>query len=1088
MLELKNICKTYRPKKGVPVQALKNVSLKFTEKGMVFILGKSGCGKSTLLNCIGGLDTFDSGELVIKGKSSKDFSGSDFDSYRNTFIGFIFQEYNILSEFNVEKNIALALELQGKKATKERVQELLRDVDLADQGKRKTNELSGGQKQRIAIARALIKDPEIIIADEPTGALDSVTGKQVFDTLKKLSKDKLVIVVSHDREFAENYADRIIEMKDGVVISDETKRHIEGQKLNEGVSVIGDDVIHIKAGHVVTQKEVEFITKYIQKRGDSEAFISLNPNTNVKFRDIAKIDDNNASEKFDKTTAEDLKTRTYDRKDLKLIRSRLKFKDSFKMGASGLKAKPVRLVFTIILSFIAFAMFGIVDTASAFNFVDNTTKSIIDSNIKYVSFTKHNAKFREGKLQYYDTSNSMMTGSDIEALSLKVDTTLQPVYTLGSRYSSGLSLRESFKSYESSYYSNTGYYVTRAGGIVEFTKDQLEGMGCKILYGAMPISSTSAPYEVLITKYQLESFKQYGYRENTSEGTTNALTSEELTQNPELIVGKVLRFNQQEFKIVGVVDTNFDMERYSVLAGSGTSTDGMLSSSSSEDSMSTYLLSMELSDIQNYSIHNLLVVGKDVIGNILSSGSESISAGIGTNSSVAYSTRVMYEGGYIDYQPMLFSNQITAVATENNVKDYVVGEKNTSHTAVEYLYKSGKTDLGENGIMLSYEQLNNLYNAKMQSNVDSSGRKNNENVYFAQDKLVSLYGNNTTFVSELINKVGVVEATYGVYAEYKIFTDDKATNERISILMAILSRMNTTNSETQEYLQAKALFNTYKSSVFQTDFDAIVSVLNDVEGVLIYTDSDGNRSEITSEICGIFVENTKNNIEHEFDTTMLVGNQVNRTIRNNINSRGVYSFAIGVMPTDEKKIAKLVDFHNENRKIDDNTWSSNITEEECEVKEIYLLENEVTLTMDKVIGIVEEIATVLLYVGIGFCVFAALMLMNFISTSISYKKREIGILRALGSKKSDVFGIFFNESLIIAAINFVLATIATGVVCGIINTSLRSEYGLLISIFNFGVRQIGLIMLVSVAVAFVSSLLPVYRIAKKQPIDAINNR
>lgn len=1085
MLELKNICKTYRPKKGVPVQALKNVSLKFTEKGMVFILGKSGCGKSTLLNCIGGLDTFDSGELVIKGKSSKDFSGSDFDSYRNTFIGFIFQEYNILSEFNVEKNIALALELQGKKATKERVKELLDEVDLADQGKRKTNELSGGQKQRIAIARALIKDPEIIIADEPTGALDSVTGKQVFDTLKKLSKDKLVIIVSHDREFAENYADRIIEMKDGVVISDETKRHIEGQKLNEGVSVIGDDVIHIKAGHVVTQKEVEFITKYIQKRGDSEAFISLNPNTNVKFRDIAKIDDNNASEKFDKTTAEDLKTRTYDRKDLKLIRSRLKFKDSFKMGASGLKAKPVRLVFTIILSFIAFAMFGIVDTAGAFNFVDNTTKSIIDSNIKYVSFTKSDAKFYEGKLQFYD--NSMMTGSDIEALSLKVDTTLQPVYTLGSRYSSGLSLRESFKSYDI-YYSNTGYYVTRAGGIVEFTKDQLEGMGCKILYGAMPISSTSAPYEVLITKYQLESFKQYGYRENTSEGTTNVLTSEELTQNPELIVGKVLRFNQQEFKIVGVVDTNFDMERYSALAGSGTSTDGMLSFSSSEDSMSTHLLSMELSDIQNYSIHNLLVVGKDVIGNILSSGSESISAGIGTNSSVVYSTRTMYESGYVDYQQMLFSDQITAVATENNVKDYVVGEKNTSHTAVEYLYKSGKTDLGENGIMLSYEQLNNLYDNKMQSNIDSSGRKNNDYVYFAEHELVPLYGNNTTFVSELINKVGEVGATYGVVAKYKIFTDDKATNERISILMHILDNLNTTNNTLENYKNAKELFDTYKSSVFQTDIDAIVSALNGIEGVLVYTDNDDNRSEITSEICGIFVENTKNNIKHEFDTTMIVGNQVNRTIRNNINSQGVYSFAIGVMPTDEKKIAKLVDFHNENRKIDDNTWSSNITEEECEVKEIYLLENEVTFTMDKVIGIVEEVATILLYVGIGFCVFAALMLMNFISTSISYKKREIGILRALGSKKSDVFGIFFNESLIIAAINFVLAAIATGVVCAIINTELRSEYGLLISIFNFGVRQIGLIMLVSIAVAFVSSLLPVYRIAKKQPIDAINNR
>ena len=149
------------------------------------------------------------------GKSSSTFSKSDFDSYRNTYVGFIFQEYNILSEFSIEDNLSLALELQGKKKDKEKVDYLLKQVDLDGFAKRKPNTLSGGQKQRIAIARALIKDPKIIMADEPTGALDSKTGKQVFDTLKKLSKDHLVIVVSHDREFSEIYGDRIIELKDG---------------------------------------------------------------------------------------------------------------------------------------------------------------------------------------------------------------------------------------------------------------------------------------------------------------------------------------------------------------------------------------------------------------------------------------------------------------------------------------------------------------------------------------------------------------------------------------------------------------------------------------------------------------------------------------------------------------------------------------------------------------------------------------------------------------------------------------------------------------------------------------------------------
>lgn len=188
MLEVKHLKRIYRVKKAEPVYALNDISLKFPEKGLVFILGKSGSGKSTLLNVMGGLDVADEGEIIIDGKSSKDFSKGEMDSYRNTYLGFIFQEYNILSDFNVKENIALALQLQHKKATDEEVEKILEQVDLAGYGKRKPNELSGGQKQRVAIARALVKEPKIIFADEPTGALDSNTGKQVFDTLKNFQR------------------------------------------------------------------------------------------------------------------------------------------------------------------------------------------------------------------------------------------------------------------------------------------------------------------------------------------------------------------------------------------------------------------------------------------------------------------------------------------------------------------------------------------------------------------------------------------------------------------------------------------------------------------------------------------------------------------------------------------------------------------------------------------------------------------------------------------------------------------------------------------------------------------------------------
>lgn len=226
MFEVKNLKKTYYPKKGVPVEALKGVNLAFGDKGIVFILGRSGSGKSTLLHLMGGLDRATEGELILNGTSSKEFSAADYDNYRGEFLGFVFQEYNLLPEFTVRENIALGLELIGRKA--ENIDEMLRLVGLEDMAARKPMELSGGQRQRVAIARALAKDPKIIFADEPTGALDEETGQEILSLLKKLSAEKLVIVVTHDREFAEKFGDRIIELSGGCVISDTGE--INGEK------------------------------------------------------------------------------------------------------------------------------------------------------------------------------------------------------------------------------------------------------------------------------------------------------------------------------------------------------------------------------------------------------------------------------------------------------------------------------------------------------------------------------------------------------------------------------------------------------------------------------------------------------------------------------------------------------------------------------------------------------------------------------------------------------------------------------------------------------------------------------------------
>jgi len=220
MLNLIHVFKTYRPKKGKDAEALKDINLAIAEKGLVFLLGKSGSGKSTLMNLIGGLDTPNQGEIHFYGKNIVSLSREDLDAYRNTTVGFIFQEFNLIESFSVYKNIILSLELQGKEAKREDVIHLMESLELIPEIDRMPYELSGGQKQRVSIARALIKKPKIILADEPTGSLDSETGKQIFEVLKSLSKEQLVIVVSHDREYAEMYGDRIIELSDGRVIKD----------------------------------------------------------------------------------------------------------------------------------------------------------------------------------------------------------------------------------------------------------------------------------------------------------------------------------------------------------------------------------------------------------------------------------------------------------------------------------------------------------------------------------------------------------------------------------------------------------------------------------------------------------------------------------------------------------------------------------------------------------------------------------------------------------------------------------------------------------------------------------------------------
>ena len=221
MLEFRNIKKTYHVG-GIETKALDDISVAFREKEFVAILGTSGSGKTTCLNIIGGLDHYDSGELTIKGKKTSDFSDQDWDAYRNNSVGFVFQNYNLISHLGIIANVELGMTLSGvsTEEKRKRALEVLEQVGLKEHLHKKPNQLSGGQMQRVAIARALANNPEILLCDEPTGALDTVTSAQIMDLIKNVAEDRLVIMVTHNPEIAEKYADRIIRFQDGKIISD----------------------------------------------------------------------------------------------------------------------------------------------------------------------------------------------------------------------------------------------------------------------------------------------------------------------------------------------------------------------------------------------------------------------------------------------------------------------------------------------------------------------------------------------------------------------------------------------------------------------------------------------------------------------------------------------------------------------------------------------------------------------------------------------------------------------------------------------------------------------------------------------------
>ena len=543
MLELVNVKKIYTTKAG-DTAALNDLSVTFPANGLVFVTGKSGSGKTTLLNVVGGLDGIDEGDIVIQGKKFSEFSDEEYDSYRNTFVGFIFQEYNLLSEYTVEKNIRIANELQGVESNIDEINKLLKEVDLEGLNNRLPSQLSGGQKQRVAIARALIKNPKIIMADEPTGALDSVTGVQVLETLKKLSKERLVLVVSHDLELAERYADRIIRLVDGKLVEDITLE----DKTIEGNTAENEKDFIVKAGADLTKQETNDLVMAVKNKKN----IVLSENITVRNK-----------------KATEYKEEKYNGEQVKLVSSKMKYRSAAELGLKSLVVKPLRLAFTILLSVIAFAVFGLFDTIASFentkvlaNLINNTREyNAIQISTEHVG----------------STETTKLTFSDAEIKKIKTQTgfNFRPIYDVNDKNYTGISKDVSItETLYSNHAIGKDYYMKSIDGFIEFGVDEItsdgiidkNGFNYKILYGEYPtlkykeggVVDEDSFYNIAISSYMAESIIYW------LQG--NALNGQMISTPEELVVkNATITLSQKMYTIVGIIDCGEIPTKYDIL-------------------------------------------------------------------------------------------------------------------------------------------------------------------------------------------------------------------------------------------------------------------------------------------------------------------------------------------------------------------------------------------------------------------------------------------------------------------------------------------------------------------------------------------
>ncbi len=1073
MLEIRGLKKVYKAKKGgAQVRALDGVSIRFPEKGMVFLLGKSGSGKSTLLNLCGGLDAPDEGEIVIKGRSSKDFTQSDFDSYRNTFVGFVFQEYNILNEFSVEDNIALALELQGKGRDRAQVKAILAQVDLLDFAKRKPNTLSGGQKQRVAIARALVKNPEILLADEPTGALDSNTGKQVFDTLKKLSADKLVIVVSHDREFAEIYGDRIIELKDGKVVSDVTKEKIAATRAGDNLTFIGEDTIAVQDGSRLTDADMGRIRDFLT-RSKGKVLLSCGQKEIDGFRKAARIDEDGGREAFEATDEASIPQKAYTEADSKFIRSKLPFRHALRIGASNLRVKPFRLIFTILLSFIAFTMFGLFSTLTFYDEKSVMLDSYLLADYDTLTLEKHyrydSVEYvrATGEENYRYTSNegtARFTPAEMQEFRDKYGAAFG-LYN----YSTYASYEHSIENLSQTSLSSLSYYNAN---IYYFAESASADTGLEFAAGESDLSAYGKD-DVAISSYLFDSIRRFGLAEVGRDEWGNPISGKEIPlEDYADIIGKDLFFH------------GFDREVYLTVRGVFRADPG----EKYEALQSATGYNAELSQLA-YELQTL--VASSLCGAVLVSD-EFYDAHIEdfAPDPRGESARPDYIAELEDVAYTYAQDESTVSGQFHNLAPYTA--QSAADAAFVYFLEEGQTSLGDGEVLLPIDgafrdTFRSFLNDVRNEGYEQIRREAYERAYQAyfdaywENFLAEYRQNNAAWREELLQSFigeGYGEAEAGQMADAQI---EQAANDEF-LWQAENAAATEADSAAEEWLAELERAQTvlleyyrYPDSEIRAALDLLSPYLDEAfrDGFsAAFTLTDRLSNEIqTYTVAGFYAA--------EYGEAIFSESEAQRLF-DAYGPLSVYREETNYVPSPDEKYNAVILPMPGRADLSAIVYGA---DEPAEDDSFYTLVSPLSSSLRSMNYMVEMLGTVFLWVGVAMAVFAMLLLFNFISVSITYKKREIGILRAVGARSADVFKIFYSESAIITLLCYALAMIASFFGCGILNAELADFTN--VALFVFGPVSWLVMLGIALATSVAATFLPVYGIAKRRPVESI---